>query len=109
MLQTTTITWVGFCKRVTHEKLPGSERKVLEIPFKLNGTPAKFLLRITKHTAERQQDFYYDVREITHEQAGIYETLLLNSYTNRTSALIDAVLADKKAKRAYRWMKGWFG
>lgn len=106
-LQTRAISWIGFCKRVSHTKEDGVETKVLEIPFKCEGNKTKYVLRITKTKENKNSDFLYEIFEVTTEYNGMIETFKQETHLNHTTVLIDLICQHKKAKRELRWLKGW--
>lgn len=107
MLRTRNITWVGYVKRILNEKEKNLETKMIEIPFKLEGSRTKYLLRITKKKRNKEIDYYYDLYEITNEYMGMIETFPQESYKNNTSVIMDILLQRKEVKKDVRWLKGW--
>lgn len=107
MIQVRAISWIGFCKRVDHQKVGEVETKILDIPFKLENNKTKYLLRITKTKIKKQSDFVYELFEITAEYNGMIETFKQERHVNQTTVLIDLICSQKKVKRELRWLKGW--
>lgn len=107
-IQVRAIAWIGFCKRVEHKKSGGTETKILEIPFKVEGNKTKYLLRITKTKENKESNLLYELFEVTSEYNGYIETFKQETHHNETTVLIDLICHEKKVKRELRWLKGWF-
>ena len=107
-IQVRSITWIGFCKRVSHTKTSEAETKVLEIPFKLEGNKTKYILRMTKTKQNKQVNMLYELFQVTNEYNGVIETFKQETHSNQTTVLIDLICQQKKVKRELRWLKGWF-
>ena len=107
-IQVRAISWIGFCKRVEHKKSGGTETKVLEVPFKVEGNKTKFLLKITQTKKKKELDRLYELFEVTAEYNGYIESFKQEVHRNKTTVLIDLICQEKKVKRQMRWFKAWF-
>lgn len=102
------LSWVGICTRHSAKQEDFGVLKSVDIPFNFKEDRTRYLLRITKHKSESLERIMYEIHEVVNETGTIMETLLRSKTVNRTSPLMNTILNEKRAKRHYRWLKGWF-